>query len=112
MDDDDDDDDDDGDDSDKDNDKDHDEDDDDDNDEDGDEQIYVVGMYFPPNCMRGVVDIRRAAEACPAGCKLLVMGELNINIGFPCDKREEVIVDLLNKLCLVDSSHGYRLRTP
>jgi hypothetical protein len=78
----------------------------------GDEQIYVVGMYIPPNCTRGVEDICRAAEACPVGCKLLVMGDLNINVGLPRDKWEEVIADLLDELCLVDLSRGYRLRTP
>ncbi len=78
----------------------------------GDEQIYVVGTYIPPNCTRRVEDIRRAAEACLAGCKLLVMGDLNINVGFPCDKQEEIIVNLLDKLCLVDSSRGYWLWTP
>jgi hypothetical protein len=77
-----------------------------------DEQIYVVGMYIPPNCTRGVEDICQAAEACPAGCKLLVVGGLNINVGFPHDKREKVIVDLLDKLHLVDSSRGYWRRTP
>jgi hypothetical protein len=78
----------------------------------GNEQIYVVGTFIPPNCTRGVEDICQAAEACPAGCKLLVMGDLNTNIGFPRDKWEEVIVNLINKLCLVDSSHGFWLRTP
>jgi hypothetical protein len=78
----------------------------------GDEQIYVVGTYIPPNCTRGVEDICRAVEACPAGSKLLVMGDLNINVRFPRDEREEVIVDLLDKLGLVDLSHGYWLRTP
>ncbi len=78
----------------------------------GDKQIYVMGTYIPPNCTRGVEDIRRAAEACPVGCKLLVIGDLNINVRFPRDEREEVIVDLLDKLGLVDSLHGYWLRTP
>jgi hypothetical protein len=40
------------------------------------------------------------------------MGDLNINVGFPHDEREEVIVDLLDELCLVDSSRGYWLQTP
>jgi hypothetical protein len=62
--------------------------------------------------MREVEDIRQAAKECPAGCKLLVMGYLNINVGYPCDKQEEVIVNLLNRLCLVESSRGYRLQTP
>ncbi len=33
-----------------------------------DKQIYVMGMYIPKNCTRGVEDICRAAEACPVGC--------------------------------------------
>jgi hypothetical protein len=78
----------------------------------GDEQIYIVGTYIPPNCTRGVEDICRAAETCPAGCKLLVMGDLNINVGFPHEEREEVIVNLLDKLGLVDLLRGYWLRTP
>jgi hypothetical protein len=77
-----------------------------------DEQIYVIGTNIPPNCTRGVEDIHRALEACPVGCKLLIMGDLNINVGFPSDEREEVIVDLLNELGLVDSSRGYWLQTP
>jgi hypothetical protein len=78
----------------------------------GDKQIYVMGMYIPLNCTRGVEDICGAVEACPMGCKLLVMGDLNINVGFPHDEQEEVIVNLLDELCLVDLSRGYRLRTP
>jgi hypothetical protein len=62
----------------------------------GDEQFHVVGTYIPPHCTRGVEDLQQVAEACPAGCKLLVMGDLNVNVEFPCDKREEVIVDLLD----------------
>ncbi len=50
-----------------------------------DEQLYVIGTYIPTNCTRGVEDIQRAAEACPAGCKLLVMGNLIVNVGIPCD---------------------------
>jgi hypothetical protein len=49
----------------------------------GDKRINVVGTYIPPNCTRGVEDICQAAEACLAGCKLLIMGDLNINAGFP-----------------------------
>jgi hypothetical protein len=40
------------------------------------------------------------------------MGDLYVNVRFPCDKREEVIVNLLDELCLVDLSCGYMLRTP
>jgi hypothetical protein len=53
----------------------------------GDEQFFSVGTYIPPNCMRGVEDICQAVEACPAECKLLIMGDLNANVGFPHDKQ-------------------------
>ncbi len=75
----------------------------------GDKQIYVMGSYIPPNCARGVEDICRAMKACSAGCKLLIMGDLNSNAKFPRDKREEVIVNLLDKLFLVDLSRGFWL---
>jgi hypothetical protein len=78
----------------------------------GHKQIYVVGMYIPPNFSRGVEDIYRAAEACLAGCKLLIMGDLNANVGFLHNEQEEVIVNLLDKLCLVDLLHGFWLQTP
>jgi hypothetical protein len=78
----------------------------------GDEQHNIVGTYIPPNCTRRVEDIRQAAEACPAGWKLLVMGDLNIKVGFPHEEREEVLVNLLDELCLVDSPCGYQLWTP
>ncbi len=78
----------------------------------GDKQLYVVGTCIPPNCTRGVEDIGQAAEVCPVGCKLLVKENLKVNVGIPCDKREDVIINLLDKLCLVDSSCRYRLWTP
>jgi hypothetical protein len=78
----------------------------------GDKGFYIVGAYIPPNYTRGVEDLRRVVEECPAGCKLLVIGDLNINVGFPQDEQEEVIVDLLDKTNLVNTSRGYWLRTP
>jgi hypothetical protein len=64
----------------------------------GDEQLYIIGIYVPPDCSKGVDDLQNAWDACPLGCKPIVIGDLNINFGFPRDKREEVIVDLLTKL--------------
>jgi hypothetical protein len=40
------------------------------------------------------------------------MGDLNANVGFPRNKQEEVIIDLLDELCLVDSLRGFWLWTP
>jgi hypothetical protein len=40
------------------------------------------------------------------------MGDLNANLGFPHNEWEEVIVNLLDELCLVDLLHGFWLQTP
>jgi hypothetical protein len=77
-----------------------------------DKQIYVIGVYIPSNCTRRIEDLRRAGETCPAGCKLLVMGDLNLNVRFPRDKCEEVIVNLLNETNLVNTSCRFWLQTP
>ena len=42
----------------------------------GDKQFYVIGIYAPPNCSKGVDDLRGAWEACPQGCKPIVFGDL------------------------------------
>ena len=75
----------------------------------GDERFYVIRIYIPPDCNKGVDDLRAAWDACLQGCKPDVLGDLNINFGFPWDKREEVIVDLLNEINLIDTSCRFRL---
>ena len=78
----------------------------------GDEQFYVIGIYIPPDCNKGVDDLQRAWDVCPQGCKPIGLGDLNINYGFPRDKREELIVNLCNNINLIDTSRSFRLRTP
>ena len=68
--------------------------------ETGNVRFYVIGVYIPPDCRTGVDDLRRAWDACPQGCKPIVLGG---------DEREEIIVDLLNKINLIDSSRRFRL---
>ena len=52
-------------------------------------------------------DERRAWDACPTGCKPIVLGDLNINFEFPRDEQEEVIVDLLDEINLIDTLRRY-----
>ena len=68
-----------------------------------DERFYVIGIDIPPDCNKWVDDLRRAWDACPQGCKPIVLGDMNINFGFPWDEQEEVIVDLLDKIILIDT---------
>ena len=75
----------------------------------GDVRFYVIGVYIPPDCRTGVDDLRRAWDACPQGCKPVVLGDLNINFGYPRDEREG---DLLEEINLIYSSCRFRLQTP
>ena len=52
----------------------------------GDERFYVIGIYTPLDCNNGVDDLRRAWDACLHGCKPIILGDLNINFGFPRDE--------------------------
>ena len=78
----------------------------------GDERFYVIGIYVPPDCNKGLDDLRGAWDACPQGCKPIIFGDFNINFGYPQDKREEIIVDLLDEINLIDLSRRFRLRRP
>ena len=78
----------------------------------GDERFNVIGIYIPPDCNKGVDDLWGAWDACPQGCKLILLGDLNNNCGFPRDEQKEVIVDLLDKINLIDMLRRFRLQTP
>jgi hypothetical protein len=45
----------------------------------GYERFYVIGIYIPPNNTRGVDVLWAAWHACPDGCALIVMWDLNLN---------------------------------
>ncbi len=70
-------------------------------------RFLVIGAYIPPADMTGVDDLRSAWEKCPVNCRLLLLGDLNINFGSPCSDREEIIVDMLDKMGLADMSQKF-----
>jgi hypothetical protein len=76
----------------------------------GYKQFYEMGMYIPPNDTAGVDVLWAAWHACPDGCILIVMGDLNINFEHTRDEREEVIANLLDKINLIDSTCKFCLR--
>jgi hypothetical protein len=62
-----------------------------------------MGVYIPPADMTEVNDLCAAWANCPTNCKPLLLGDLNINFGFPQTKREKTIADLLDEINLVNS---------
>ncbi len=67
-------------------------------------QFFVMGAYIPPTNTAGVDDLHAAWASCPTNCKPLLLGDLNINFGSQQTKREETIVDFLDKINLVNMS--------
>jgi hypothetical protein len=70
------------------------------------EQYFVMGAYIPPADTTGVDDLRATWASCPDTCKLLLLGNLNINLRDPCTEREEVIANFLNDVKVVDFSRS------
>jgi hypothetical protein len=50
----------------------------------------------------GVDDPCATWAKCLANCKLLLLGDLDINLGAPKTKQEEIIADLLDKMNFVN----------
>jgi hypothetical protein len=70
----------------------------------GEDQFFVLGAYIPLADTRRVDDLCAAWAKCPTNCKPLLLGDLNIDFRALQTKREEIIVDLINKIHLVDMS--------
>ena len=60
------------------------------------ENYYIIGCYIPPGCNETLALIMDAYNACPSGFKVLLLGDLNINLDTPRDTREETIAEQLD----------------
>jgi hypothetical protein len=74
--------------------------------------LYCMGVYIPPANESGVEDLCVACEACPANCKPILLGDLNICFDHPRDNREELITDLLDEIDLINHSKKFKQRIP
>ena len=52
-------------------------------------QWYVVGTYMPPNDVQTVYCMDQALKSAPEGLEIILMGDLNVRLKYPSDKREE-----------------------
>ena len=71
-----------------------------------------MGIYIPPTDMMGVDNLQAAWEVCSTACVPIVLGDLNINFRDLRNKREDLIVDLLDDINLVDTSKQFTPRLP
>jgi hypothetical protein len=70
----------------------------------GEDQFFILGAYIPPADTTGVDDLHAAWAKCPANCKPLLLGDLNIDFRAPRTEQEEIITDLLDEINLIDMS--------
>jgi hypothetical protein len=73
----------------------------------GEDQFFVLGAYIPPADTTGVDDLRTTWAKCPANCKPLLLGYLNIDFRALRTEWEEIIADLINKINLIDMSRKF-----
>ena len=64
----------------------------------GSRQWYVVGAYVTPNNAPDVYSMYQALRAATKGLEMILVGDLNVWLGDPSDKREEdLATDLLDR---------------
>jgi len=70
----------------------------------GADQYYVVRCYIPPFNRTTLDDVRTAWGHCPSGARPLLVGDLNVNLESPGDKRGEEIAEQVGYMNLTDMS--------
>jgi hypothetical protein len=69
---------------------------------------YIVGCYNLTNDLTTLTHIEQAWMACPKSCLPIMLGDLNVNLAAPHDKRDETIVEQVDTMSLVDMSSRFR----
>ena len=72
----------------------------------------VVGCYLPPSDKEGETQrmVIAALEDRPVGTCPIVVGDLNSDLDFPRDRREEILSSAMTAQDLTCASKGYRIR--
>ncbi len=70
-------------------------------------QFFVVGCYIPPSDLETLTDVEQAWQACPAGARPLLVGNLNFNFCAPRTECKETIAKQVDAMELVDMSRHF-----
>ncbi len=75
----------------------------------GSTQFFAVGChYIPLNDLTTLMTINQAWNKCPQGHTPILLGDLNINVHSPRDKRDEQIVEVVEDVMgLADLSQHF-----
>ena len=72
-------------------------------------QFYAVGCYIPPNNLSTATTIEKAWNECPRRHVSLLLGNLNVNLRSPRDKRDKQIAEVVEDVIgLTDLSRHFQ----
>ncbi len=75
----------------------------------GNQRFYVLGCYIPPNGLFTLSQVEQALNKCPKGHTPLLIGDLNVNLCTPQDKRDDQIAEVVEDVYgLTDLSKYFR----
>lgn len=60
-----------------------------------------MGGFIPPSDLTSLEHVTNAWNQCPKGCVPMLIGDLNVNLDAPWDKRDETIVKQVDNMDLV-----------
>jgi hypothetical protein len=65
-----------------------------------------MGCYIPPTDLTTLTHVDEAWQACPKGCLPILLGDLNVNLTAPRNKRNDTIAKQVNAMALINmTSH-------
>jgi hypothetical protein len=74
----------------------------------GSQQYYAVGCYIPPNNLSILTTVKQAWNECPRGHTPILLGNLNVNLHAPSNKRDKRITEAVKDVVgLVDVSKHF-----
>jgi hypothetical protein len=68
---------------------------------------YIVGCYIPPTDLTTLMHVEQVWLACLKGCLPILLGDLNVNLAAPCNKRNDTIAKQVDAMALVDMSNHF-----
>jgi hypothetical protein len=73
--------------------------------------FYDVGAYLPPSDPgTALMHVEQAWKECPNGCEPILLGNLNVNILFPHDERQDAVAELCNSMALLSMADQFGQR--
>ncbi len=69
---------------------------------------YIIGCYIPPTDLTTLTHVDEAWWACPKGCLLILLGDLNVNLAALRNERDDTIPKQVDAMALINMSNHFR----